>query len=136
MLIVGIVQGVRAVQALSLLNGIPFVGEVTSSYSGTVFWAASGGFIVMSIVLFIIGGVGLYAGSVTPKELPPQLNQISESPAVYRESMPPSVSTQYSQPTQPSQPLPRVGVCPSCGRTVVYISEHQRWYCDNEKKYI
>lgn len=39
-------------------------------------------------------------------------------------------------PQQPTQPMPsQQHVCPLCGQPLRYISEYQRWWCDNCKKY-
>ena len=39
-------------------------------------------------------------------------------------------------PQQPTQPMPsQQHVCPLCGQPLRYISEYQRWWCDNCKRY-
>jgi hypothetical protein len=47
--------------------------------------------------------------------------------------MPPPPPTQYQPPPQQYQPLggavPRVPLCPTCGRELFYATNYKRWYC-------
>ena len=36
----------------------------------------------------------------------------------------------------PPPPATQLPICPYCRRPIRYIEQYQRWYCDNEKKYI
>ena len=61
LLMVGFVQGVNAINAMNQLYG-QILGEYANQLRGTVFWNSAGSYIVGSLVCFVIGGVGLYAG--------------------------------------------------------------------------
>ncbi len=41
-----------------------------------------------------------------------------------------NVSNLYPPPPAPSY------VCPSCGRPLTFIQQYNRWYCQNEQKYV
>ena len=41
----------------------------------------------------------------------------------------PELTTQHSQQSQ-------MPVCPTCGGTLTYIAQYQRWYCYKDKKYV
>lgn len=53
-----------------------------------------------------------------------------------------SCGTPLQQQTQPQMPPPppppptQTPTCPSCGRPIRYIQQYQRWYCDQEKRYV
>jgi hypothetical protein len=58
LLVVGFAQGANAIKLTEQI-----FGEYASQLRGTVFWNSAGSYIVASLVCFVIGGVGLYAGS-------------------------------------------------------------------------
>jgi len=63
LLVIGFVQGIRAVQGHQATGQSPNTGNsILSQLGETAFWSAGGLFIISSLIFFIIGGVGLYAG--------------------------------------------------------------------------
>ena len=68
LLVVGVAQGVNAVNALNQTLG-QYLGEQVNQIAGTIFWNASGSYIVVSLVCFTIGSVGLYLGRNTQERI-------------------------------------------------------------------
>ncbi|NHJ33140.1 MAG: hypothetical protein FK732_09765 [Asgard group archaeon] len=67
LLMVGFVQGTIAIDAIDQTFG-QFLGEYADQLRGPVFWEAGGSLIVASLVCFVVGGVGIYAGTTTEKK--------------------------------------------------------------------
>lgn len=42
----------------------------------------------------------------------------------------------YHKPEPSNKPTSNNHVCPTCGQPLRYIQPYQRWWCDNEKKYL
>ena len=61
LLVVGLVQGANAMNAMSQLYG-QFLGDYTNELRSTIFWSVAGNYIIGSLVCFAIGGIGLIAG--------------------------------------------------------------------------
>ena len=36
---------------------------------------------------------------------------------------------------KPTGPAQQTAVCPSCGNTLTWVAQYNRWYCTKEKKY-
>ncbi len=60
---------------------------------------------------------------------------IHSSPAQHADPAITSVN-QESYSTPPPPPPPPIPKCPYCNNPIRYIHQYQRWYCDNEKKYV
>jgi len=137
-----------------LLVGI-FLGIIASSLVGqyvpqlaqTLFMAAFTPWAIIASLMFVVGFVGLYAGR-TPltTEEDNQLKYPDEKPKTtesarerYEKSLQNPVSLQVSTSPislQASPPLPKQAACPSCGQPIIFMEQHQRWYCPQERKYV
>lgn len=85
------------------------------SYDAEVFWHAAPNYIIGGILGIAVGCV-LF---VVPDKQGQTIVQVIPPP-----------------PQDSPVPLPSTAICPSCGRNMVYVSQYQRWYCPEEKKYI
>lgn len=63
-LIAGLAHGLAVVNALNQTGLGQYVG---SQLEGTLFWSAFESYLIGSIILFVIGGVGFYAGGSASK---------------------------------------------------------------------
>jgi len=72
--------------------------------------------------------------------LPPQQPYQPYQPVQPQSQYQPSPAQQAYPPYQPFQPVqpqqPAAQLCPVCGRPATYISQYQRWYCYNCRKYL
>ncbi|MEM2961115.1 MAG: hypothetical protein QXU67_05870 [Candidatus Bathyarchaeia archaeon] len=52
----------------------------------------------------------------------------------------PPTAVPPSQPTAPTPPMPPSAPpapsCPTCGQPLTFVAQYNRWYCQNEKKYV
>jgi predicted amidophosphoribosyltransferase len=44
--------------------------------------------------------------------------------------------TETPPPIPPPPPPTQTPLCPNCRKPIRYIQQYQRWYCDNEKRYV
>jgi hypothetical protein len=119
LLLVGAALGFAAASAISPLAylGSPNYAQLQQ----TIFMATATPYLVGAGVMLIVGVVGMLAGNAKPEEKSLQPPKVHGLPLV-GENAP--------------LPPPRMAKCPSCGQEMIFVTEHQRWYCPNEKKYI
>jgi hypothetical protein len=105
-----------------------------------VFWPpwgyATGAIALIFAILILIFSFGLLMGqSWALKWSGYAHSQWAQAPDV-REyfNLPPSQAT-YPTTATPTAPPPGP-TCPTCGGTLRYIQQYQRWYCDKEQKYV
>jgi len=151
LLILGVWDIVAGYQAVTSLYGFnPSLQYATGAFA-----------IVVSVYLFIcsvgmfmgkswsmkISGYSMMGWSKRPEVvsyfgLPPAYPTY---PPVYQPGTPPF----QPQPPSPPPPVPAAPpappaapaapaapTCPTCGQPLTYVQQYQRWYCQNEKKYV
>lgn len=104
-----------------------------------VYWQPSG--LPIGIVAIVIGAMllipsfGLLLGQSWALKYSgyakSQWAQASEVREYFNQSPP--------QPIYPSTPPPGASstpTCPTCGNSLRYVQQYQRWYCDKEQKYV
>ncbi|MGD0646249.1 MAG: hypothetical protein ABSA75_15260 [Candidatus Bathyarchaeia archaeon] len=79
--------------------------------------------------MFVIAAVGLYAARTS--------YIVSATAPIFGHSSshPESAQTPVS-PMSKEYPPPQVSKCPSCKQTIIFMTEYQKWYCLQEKKYL
>ena len=106
---------------MSSIDQLGGLGAYGGQLKTALFIGAATPYIIGFAIMFIIGLVGLIAGSGQDEET---IN----------------VQTQKTQGVPPvdqkGSPLPRLANCPSCGQPMIFIAEHKRWYCPKENYYI
>jgi ribosomal protein S27AE len=100
------------------VSSIPSISQIALDIAKTNFFLGFTPFLATSLVFFIIGAGGFYAGkkSKTLQNVIPQ--------------------TIYQITNNTELPKPKQATCPSCGQQIIFIEPQQRWYCQNERKYI
>ena len=106
-LLAGIGLGFAAMSAFDLLSG--FLGTYGTQLKQTAFMATATPYLIGSAAMFIIGVVGLFAGSSQAKQ-----NVYSQAPKIQG----------------------AMAKCPSCGQPMVFIEKYQKWYCPKENFYL
>lgn len=112
LLVIGFILGYSAVTTYHNRYG-SFIGN---SYDAQIFWNEAQSYVIGAVLSLVVGGV---------------LATVPDRQKTTEET---SLSTPLIQGA--STPAPKTGTCPSCGHTAVYVTEYQRWYCPEEKKYI
>jgi hypothetical protein len=74
------------------------------------------GLLVAGVALFVVGGGAWWRADMEKQE---KKSKVSLT----------QFSTQF-----PEYPIPKYS-CPSCGRQLRWVQEHQKWYCDQEERY-
>jgi len=94
----------------------------------------TGAITVVLGVYSMIGGVGMLAGQAWALTIvgARMMLRLPEVAAYFRVN---PVVTNYQQ-VPPTGPAASAPTCPTCGQPLTYIQQYQRWYCDNEKKYV
>ena len=100
---------------------------------------------VIGSIIIVIGAIlALKAKKAMLKSiapvLPPQQPYQPVQPQPQPQYQPSQPAQQAYPPYQPSQPVqpqqPAAQLCPVCGRPATNISQYQRWYCYNCRKYL
>ena len=93
------------------------------------FWNFRDGWLAEGSVLIFIGGLIVIVTGLVANRL-----SRPESPIVYGYGgyVAPQPSPSYQQPQVPAQ---SGYFCPSCGGPLTFVTEYNRWYCYNCKKY-
>ncbi len=63
------------------------------------------------------------------------VNAINSAKAAVRSTQA-APTTSFLPPPPPPPPIPATPTCPSCGGSLSYIQQYQRWYCYKEQKYV
>jgi hypothetical protein len=113
--VLGLYLGYRASTAYDQIGFGQFVPQQVKD---SLMWSAATPYLAISGAMFIVGFVGLIAGN-SHKDSNAKINQSANTG--YREVLPPP---------------PQTTNCPSCGQQIIFVSEYQRWYCPNEKRYL
>ena len=124
------------------------IGILDISRFATTAAYAVGAIIIILGAYIIICGVGMLAGQGWSMKISgytimgwakrPEVTAYFELPPVYPpyppEAQPsPPPASPAAEPAPP--PAPSVPTCATCGQPLTYISQYQRWYCENCKKY-
>ena len=113
---------------------------IVISVLNMVFWPpwgyATGSVALVFGILILIFSFGLLMGQAWALKWSGYANaQWAQAPDV-REYFN-LLQTQATYPTTaPATAPPPEPTCPTCGSTLRYIPQYQRWYCDKEQKYV
>ena len=124
------------------------IGILEMYFIATTAAYAVGAIIIILGAYIIICGVGMLAGQGWSMKISgytimgwakrPEVTAYFELPPPYPpyppEAQPsPPPASPAAEPAPP--PAPSVQTCATCGQPLTYISQYQRWYCENCKKY-
>jgi hypothetical protein len=90
---------------------------------------------VIFAALAFIDGLGLFIGQAWALKISGwSSSPWAQAPDVREYFGLPPVTPTYS-PAVPAA-APPSPTCPACGQPLRYVQQYQRWYCDNEQKYV
>jgi len=141
--------------ATLILGIVPIIIGILEMYFYTNTAAyAVGAIIIILGAYIIICGVGMLAGQGWSMKISgytimswakrPEVTAYFELPPAYPPLPPGGQPSPPPAPTTPPTPpassaakptLPPAPTCATCGQPLTYISQYQRWYCENCKKY-
>jgi hypothetical protein len=97
---------------------------------------ATGAIALIFAILVLILSFGLFMGQAWALKWSGYANaRWAQAPEVREYFKLPPAQPAYATPAPTTAPPP-APTCPTCGSTLRYIQQYQRWYCDKEQKYV